>query len=319
MDKLQALRALVSVAEAGGFSKAARQLGVATSSITRLIDSLEDSLGTALLTRSTRRVTLTDAGAAYLEQVSRVLSDLDEADGSVSDTGAEAVGPLRVSLPATFARLQLSQHFTGFLRDNPRVSLDVVLSDAYIDLATERIDVAVRIGTPSSQPQLIARVLVEHHRYVVASPSYLKRNGTPVRPEQLAGHECLRFNYQVGPQRWSFLSPEQESCHVEVQGRLAANSSDILREAALDGLGIALLAEWLVREDVQAGRLKRLFAGYEINPQEQNTCVYAAYLPNRRHSRKVQAFLEFLQTHLTKAGRVDPDEPQRSENQRIQA
>ncbi|WP_028604083.1 LysR family transcriptional regulator [Ottowia thiooxydans] len=300
MDKIQALRAFVDVAESGGFSKAARRLGVATSSITRLIDSLEASLGTALLTRSTRQVTLTDAGAAYLEQVSRVLSDLDEADGSVSDTGVEAVGPLRVSLPVTFARLHLSPHIASFLLENPRVSLDIVLSDAYVDLASERIDVAVRIGSPASQPQLIVRTLAEHQRYVVASPEYLERYGTPHKPEQLSDHQCLRFNYQAGPQRWSFLRPDGGIHHEEIHSRLAANNADILRGAVLDGLGIALLAEWLVRDDVQTGRLKRLFQDYQINPQDQNTCVYAAYLPNRRHSRKVQAFLNFLQWHLTK-------------------
>jgi len=300
MDKLQALRAFMDVAESGGFSKAARRLGVATSSVTRLIDALEVSLGTALLTRSTRQVTLTDAGAAYLEQISRVLSDLEEADGSVSDTGAEAVGPLRISLPVAFARLCLAPHIAGFLRENPRVSLDLVLSDAYVDLASERIDVAVRIGTPAMQPHLIVRRLAEHQRYVVASPEYLKQHGTPGAPEELIGHECPRFAFQTGPQHWAFLAPDGNVRHVEVQGRLAANSADILREAALGGLGIVLLAEWLIGEDVRAGRLRRLFGDYEINPQEQGVCVYAAYLPNRRHSRKVQAFLDFLQRRLTR-------------------
>lgn len=300
MDKLHALRAFLDVAESGGFSKAARRLGVATSSVTRLIDGLEESLGTALLTRTTRRVTLTDAGAAYLEQVSRVLSDLEEADGSVSDTGTEAVGPLRVSLPATFARLCLAPHIASFLRENPRVSLDLVLSDAYVDLVSERIDVAVRIGTPALQPQLIVRNLAEHRRYVVASHAYLQRHGTPLIPEELSKHECMRFSYQPVPQRWSFRHRDGQLQHVEVQGRLAVNNSDILREAVLDGGGISLLAEWLIREDVRVGRLRRLFEDYEINPQEHSVCVYAAYLPNRRYSKKVQVFLDFLQMQLTK-------------------
>ncbi|CAB3857869.1 HTH-type transcriptional regulator DmlR [Achromobacter aegrifaciens] len=298
MDKLQALRVFLDVAESGGFSKTARRLGVATSSVTRLIDTLEASLGTALLTRSTRRVTLTDAGVTYLEQVSRVVSDLEEADGSVSDVGAVAVGPLRVSLPVTFARLCLGPYISGFLRENPRVSLDLVLSDAYVDLAAERIDVAVRIGTPDLQPQLIVRKLAEHRRYVVASHEYLERHGTPTAPEELTQHDCLRFAHQAGPQRWSFLRGDDKVQHVEVQGRLAANNSDMLREAVLDGQGIALLAEWLIREDVRAGRLRRFFEDYEVNPQEQSVCVHAAYLPNRRHSKKVQVFLDFLQMRL---------------------
>ena len=299
MDKLQALRAFMDVAQSGGFSKAARRLGVATSSVTRLMDGLEASLGTALLTRTTRQVTLTDAGAAYLEQVERVLSDLDEADASVADTGTEAVGPLRVSMPVTFGRLCLGPHVAGFLRQHPRVSLELVLSDTYVDLASERIDVVVRIGTPASQPQLIVKRLAGHHRFVVASHEYLERCAVPASPAELAGHECLRFAYQTGPQRWSFLRADEVE-QVEVNGRLAANSSDVLREAVLGGCGIALLPDWLIEADVQAGRLRRLFEEYDVNPQEQAISVYAAYLPNRRNSRRVHAFLDFLQAHVAK-------------------
>lgn len=295
MDKLQALRAFMDVAQTGGFSKAAQRRGVATSSVTRLIDGLEASLGVALLTRSTRQVALTDAGAAYLEQITRLLSELDEADASVADGGAEAVGPLRVSVPVTFGRLCLGPHVAHFLRDHPRVSLELVLSDAYADLAAERIDVAVRIGVPDNAPQLIVRELAEHRRYVVASPQYLRCHGTPAQPADLGLHECLRYAYQAGPQRWSFLLGGEE-LGVEVNGRLAANSGDMLRDAALGGAGIALLSHWLVEDDVQAGRLQRLFADHEINPREHRVSIHAAYLPNRRHSRKVHAFLDFLQT-----------------------
>ena len=301
MDKLQALRAFVEVAHTGGFSKAAQRRGVATSSVTRLIDGLETSLGVALLTRSTRQVALTDAGAAYLEQIARLLSDLDEADGSVSDAGAEPVGPLRVSVPVTFGRLCVGPHIADFLRAHPRVSLELVLSDAHVDLAAQRIDVALRIGTPEQHPGLIVRPLAAHRRFVVASPQYLACHGTPARPEDLALHECLRFAYQAGAQRWSFLRQGQEQ-GVDIQGRLAANNGDMLREAALAGCGIALLAQWLVGDDVRAGRLQRLFADYEINPQDQQVSIHAAYLPNRRHSRKVHAFLEFLQQCLALDG-----------------
>ena len=275
-------------------------MGVATSSVTRLMDALEESLGSALLTRTTRQVTLTDAGAAYLEQVTRVLSDLDEADGSIADTGAEAVGPLRVSMPVTFGRLCLGPHVAGFLEAHPRVSLELVLSDAYVDLAADRIDVAVRIGTPANQPHLIVKHLAEHHRYVVASHAYLERRGVPSLPEELSHHECLRFAYQAGPQRWSFGLPDKVT-HVEVNGRLAVNNSDVLRESVLSGLGIALLPQWLVHDDVRAGRLRRLFEGFSVNPQDQTVCVYAAYLPNRRHSRRVRVLLEFLQERVVTA------------------
>jgi DNA-binding transcriptional LysR family regulator len=298
MDKLLALKAFVAVAESGGFSKAARRLGVATSSVTRMADALEASLGTALLTRSTRQVTLTDTGQAYLEQVARVLADLDEADDSVADTGAEPVGPLRVSLPVTYARLCLGPHVANFLHAHPRVSLDLVLSDAMLDLASERIDVAVRIGVPIAEPNLVVRRLGEHHRFVVASHDYIARAGVPTVPQDLAEHQCLRFSYQPGPQRWAFVQQGKPDEHVEVGGRLRVNNSDVLREAVLGGLGIALLPQWLIGNDVRSGRLLRLLEGWDVNPQQESVCVYAAYLPNRRHSRKVQTLLEFLQLHV---------------------
>jgi len=293
MDKLAALRTFVTVAETGGFSKAARQLGVATSSLTRLVDALEEQLGTSLLTRTTRAVLLTDSGRTYLEQIGPLLSELEQADESISDQGGVAVGPLRVSVPVTFARLFLGPHIPRFLSEHPRVSLDMDLSDTIVDLAGDRVDVAVRIGVPEHQAGLIVRRLCDHERYLVASPAYLEAHGRPQSPQELADHDCMRFSYRLGPQRWTFLKGD-ECQRVDIRGRLSANSSDILREAVLGGQGFALLAEWLVGEDVKAGRLTRLFPDWQINPLNDDVSVYAAYLPNRRNSRKVQAFIEFL-------------------------
>lgn len=301
MDKLSALRAFAEVAETGGFSKAAKRLQVATSSVTRLVDALELSLGATLLTRSTRQVTLTDAGRVYLEQVSRVLAELVAADDSVADTGGEVVGPLRISMPVTYGRLCLGPHIATFLATYPRITLDLVLSDAYLDLATERIDVAVRIGAPIDQPNQVVRKLGEHHRFVVASHDYVQRMGAPLTPQDLLAHECLLFAYQPGRQRWTFLR-NAESERVDIGGRLVVNSSDVLREAVLGGAGIALLPEWLVRDDVSSGQLQRFFEDWKVNPQEETVCVYATYLPNRRHSRKVQALLAFLQERVGPAG-----------------
>lgn len=258
MDKLVALKAFVAVAETGGFSKAARQLGVAPSSLTRLLDSLEQQLGNALLTRTTRAVTLTDSGRIYLEQIGPLLSELEQADGSISDQGGVAVGPLRVSVPVTFARLFIGPHVHRFLKEHPRVSLDMDLSDTIVDLGSDRVDVVVRIGVPEHQSGLIVRRLSEHQRFIVASPAYLAEHGRPQMPEQLSDHDCMRFSYRQGPQRWTFV--RQGECQkVDIKGRLSANSSDILRDAVLGGQGIALLPEWLVSEDVSAGKLVGCF------------------------------------------------------------
>lgn len=300
MDKFLAVKTLLEVADAGGFSKAAQRLGVATSSVTRLMDSLEASLGTALLTRTPRKVSLTDAGIAYVEQVSKVLDDLAEADDSVFDSGASPVGALRIAVPSTYSRLCLAPHLAAFLAEHPRVFLDVVVSDHFVDLAVERIDVAVRIGLAERDANLIVRKLADNPRHVVASREYLRRHGTPRTPAELAGHECLRFAYGGGyrsRQVWTFQR-DGEPQPVEVRGRLLSNSLDVLLEAALAGSGIALLPQWQVAAEVRAGRLTRLFEPFDARPQAGDAVVYAAYLPNRRQSSKVRALLQFLEPRL---------------------
>jgi DNA-binding transcriptional LysR family regulator len=296
MDKLEALKAFREVANLGGFSKAALRLRVATSSVTRLIDSLEESLGAPLLTRSTRKVTLTDTGAAYLEQVSRLLAELAEADESVADTGTEPVGPLRVCMPVTYGRLFFGPRLASFLETHPRVTLDLILSDLSVDLTAERIDLAVRVGESWKEPNLKIRKLGEQHLFVVASHEYLARRGVPASPGKLSDHECMRYSNQLG-QRWKFVRGDEVE-RVEVSGRLTVNSSGVVREAALGGHGIALLPEWLVAEDIRSGRMRRLFEEHQVNPGDETAGVYAAYLPNREHSRKVQALLAFLEREI---------------------
>lgn len=300
MDKFLAIKTLLEVADAGGFSKAAQRIGVATSSITRLMDSLEASLGTALLTRTPRKVSLTDAGIAYVEQVAKVLDDLAEADESVFDSGASPVGALRISVPSTYSRLRLAPHLAAFLSENPRVFLDVVVADHFADLALDRIDVAIRIGLADRDASLIVKKLADNPRYVVASHDYLERNGTPQTPQDLAEHECLRFAYGGGyrtHQTWTFRR-EDAGQRVDVHGHLLSNNLDILLEAVMAGRGIALLPEWQVAADIRAGRLLRLFEHFDASPQAGDAVVYAAYLPNRRQSSKVRALVQFLETRL---------------------
>lgn len=300
MDKFLAVKTLLEVADAGGFSKAAQRLGVATSSVTRLMDSLEASLGAALLTRTPRKVSLTDAGLAYVEQVSKVIDDLAEADESVFDSGAAPVGSLRVSVPSTYSRLCLAPHLAAFLAEHPRVVLDVVVGDQFVDLAVDRIDVAIRIGFAERDANLVVKKLADNPRYVVASEDYLRRSGTPQTPADLAGHECLRFAYGGGyraRQIWTFERDGVEE-RVDVRGHLLSNNLDMLFEAAVAGRGIALLPAWQVAAEIRAGRLMRLFASFDARPHSGDAVVYAAYLPNRRQSSKVRAFVQFLESRL---------------------
>lgn len=293
MDKLGALRAFVEVAEAGGFSSAARRLDLATSSVMRSVDSLEKELGTVLLNRSTRQVTLTDAGNSYYAKAKKLLEDLADADASVSDRSSEPSGPLRVSVPVAFGSRRIAPSLAGFLRKYPKLELDLKLSDAFVDLISERIDVAIRLGEVAAMADVVSRRVGVFARYLVASSDYLDRAGYPASPDELIDHECLRFTYTTEPQVWTF-SRDKEEKRVPVTGRLKANSSEVLREAALDGMGLALLPDWLVMPDVQSGALTRLFAEFEAGPNDARAVVSALYLPNQRGSRRVNAFIDFV-------------------------
>lgn len=300
MDKLLALNTLLEVADAGGFAKAAQRLGVATSSVTRLMDALERAVGTALLTRTPRRVSLTDAGAAYVERISKVLDELADADESILDSGATAAGSLRVTVPSSYNRMVLAPHLVAFLEAYPRVALDVLVADHFVDLALERIDVAVRIGLPSEHPNLVVKQLTENPRFVVAGLAYLERAGMPLTPADLDRHECLRISYggsYRARQMWTFARDDEVE-KVNVRGRLISNSLDMLLEAVLAGHGIALLPDWLVGEHLDTGRLTRCFANYCVTPLSGDAVVYAAYLPNRRQSTKVRALLQFLEARV---------------------
>lgn len=301
VDKLAALKALKEVVDAGGFSSAARRLGVATSSVTRLVDALESSLGQTLLTRTTRNILLTEAGRAYMDQITRILADLAQADQSILDSGTQPAGTLRVSVAATYSRLRLAPVFAAFLQAHPGVVLDIDDSDRYLDLATAQIDVAIRIGTVDRDKGLVVRKLAESPRFIVASPAYLDAHGAPPHFSSLSEHNCLRFAYGLGsrltPQKWTF-SQQDTQASVEVSGTLVVNDLDMLLQAALTDRGIALLPQWLVQPELREGRLTRLFADFQVCPPVGNAVIYAAYLPNRRYSSKVRAFLRFIEAHV---------------------
>lgn len=296
MDFFAALRAFVAVVDDGGFAKAARKMGMATSSVTRQVNALEGHLSTQLLNRSTRSVTLTHAGETYYEQASRILGDLEEANRSVSEADGMPYGLLRVSLPVAFTRLHLAPAIPEFLRACPDIELDVMMTDSVVNLVEERVDLAIRIGSLESS-SLIARKIAPHRRVVCASPDYLGEHGEPRTPLDLAEHVCLAFSYSTGHQIWRFAGPAGEE-EVQVKGNLRANNSEVLREAAIGGSGVVLAPTWLVGGDLGAGRLRAVLTDWDANPGGTDTAIYAVYLPNRRGSKKVLAFIDFIRARF---------------------
>jgi DNA-binding transcriptional LysR family regulator len=298
MDKLQGLAAFVAVVEAGGFSPAARARGVAPSSLTRLVDALEAELGTTLLNRSTRAVAPTEAGRAYYASATRVLDELAAADAAVAGRDREPAGVLKMTAPVAFGRLHLAPLLPDFLARCPLIELDVSLSDGVVDLGAADLDVALRLG-PVGDPALVARRLADDRRVLCAAPGYLDAVGRPTAPAELARHVCLSFAYAPGRQAWR-LAPVHggEAVTVEVRGPLRSDNAEVLREAALAALGIALLPDWLVGADVSAGRLEVVLPGWRAEParagRTEPAGIHALYLPNRRGAPKVRAFVAYL-------------------------
>lgn len=297
MDKFLALKMFVETVRCGGYSAAARKLGIATSSVTRQVAALEADLGAALLNRSTRHNSPTDAGLAYFDRAVAILEALNVADSTVADRGGEARGRLRISVPVEFGRRVIAPHIGRFLEKYPELEVSLSLSDEIVDLFKERIDLSVRLGTAVSSDEIVCKPVGEFERWVVGSPDYLMRMSLPQKPQDLVEHACLRFDYG-GPNRdWQFRQGD-EHFTVPVTGRLQSNNADILREAALGGQGLALLADWLVMEDVREGRLTRLLPQFHANPGNANATINVMFLPNHRGSSRIKVFVEFLREIL---------------------
>ncbi|AZD80275.1 LysR family transcriptional regulator [Pseudomonas chlororaphis] len=297
MDKLLALKMFVETVRCGGYSSAARKLGLSTSSVTRQVAGLESELGASLLNRTTRNTSVTLAGQAYFDKAVAILEAIDEADASVADRGSEAQGHLRASVPVEFGRRIIAPHLGRLLERHPGLEISLSLSDRVSDLISERIDVSVRLGSSVVSDDIVSKKIGDFQRWVVASPDYLARTGLPRQPSDLLEHQCLRFDYGGVHQDWTFQRDEEPQ-RLGVQGRLQSNNADILREAALAGGGVALLADWLVRDDVGQGRLTRVLEQYEVNPGTASTCINALYLPNHRGSSRINVFIEFLEEIL---------------------
>lgn len=301
MDKLLALKMFVQAVDSKGFSSAARQLGLATSSVTRMIDGLEAELGAVLLNRSTRQISLSDAGAAYYLKAREVLSAVAEADASVTDRGEVPAGHLRISVPVAFGRRLIAPHIASFLKHYPQLVLDMTLSDDIVELLDERVDLSIRLGSAAAMDGVVSRPVGHFRRRVVANAEYLKTRGFPEHPMDLLRHECMRFSYGPKQQVWTFLNDGEET-RVPVEGRFKSNNAEVLREVALAGGGVALLPDWLVDDDIGGGQLTSLFESFVVNPNDASSAISALYLPNHRGSRRVNAFIDFISELLGPEG-----------------
>jgi len=240
MDTLLSIKVFVQVVEAGSFTVAAERLGISRAMVSKHIQQLEDRLGIRLLNRTTRRLSLTEAGTAYYERCGAVFEALDEADVAATQFASTPKGTLKVNAPVPFGTHHLYPAIADFLRTYPEVRLDLTLQDQMVDLVREGVDVALRIGQLEDS-SLVARRLAPARLVVCGAPAYFERHGTPRTPDDLKRHNCLGYAYAESPEIWRFSGRDGEQA-VQVSGNIRANNGEVLRAAAIDGLGLRTAA-----------------------------------------------------------------------------
>jgi DNA-binding transcriptional LysR family regulator len=298
MDTLDAMAIFMRVVERGSFSAVAREIGLSQPTISKHITALEKRLGGRLFARSTRNLCLTDEGQRYYEHCRQILAAVDSAEHSFQ-TGQERVaGPLRIASSGSFGRIQIAPRLHGFLQQHPDVTIDLQLSDENVDLVSEGIDVAVRIGELKDS-SLVARQIGLTRRRVFAAPTYLEQHGVPATPDDLRFHNCLVFNQLEHFDSWSFEHGGQWS-RVQVKGNVRSNNSESIRQMVLSGLGLSLSPSWLFREDLQAGRVLALLEGHTPS----SLPIHAVFPQDRRQSARVRAFTDYLRDAFAVDGDV---------------
>ena len=288
MDKLNSIRAFTKVVQHSSFAAAARDLRLSRSAVSKHVIELEQELGGQLLSRTTRSVTATENGQAYYERCLAILSDLEEADLSATRLQAEVHGLLRINAPMSFGTLHLARAVADFMEKYPDLRIQLLLSDQQVDPVQEGFDVTLRIADlPSSS--MIARRIAPARRAICASPSYLARHGTPKHPDDLRGHACLTYGHLATGNQWKLTGPDGDHW-IAIPWTLCTNNAEVLRDAAVQGRGIALLPTFIAGADFQQGRLATILPGY----QAPEISIYAIYPATRHLSLKVRVFIDFL-------------------------
>jgi DNA-binding transcriptional LysR family regulator len=288
IDVVMSMRVFTAVVDAGSFTGAADKLALSRGMATRYVAQLEEHLGVRLLHRTTRKLSLTEAGNDYNERAIQVLAMVAEAESSVAQEASVPRGTLRVSSSNAFGARHLGPAITEYLQRYPGVQVDITLNDRVVDLVEEGFDVAIRVAT-KIDPGLVARKLAHTRLVACASPGYLKKHGVPKVPEDLVNHQCLTYAYVSSPNEWRFRRAGVEK-KILVSGGLCGNSGDILRSAAVEGLGITLQPDFLAYEALRERKLVRVLADWETDDH----AVFAVY-PNRKFlPPKVRSFIDFL-------------------------
>lgn len=292
MDRIDGLRAFVAVAGAGSFTGAASQLRISNKLVSKYVAALESRIGATLLHRTTRALSLTATGERYLPVARRALAAFDALEGVLDEDKGELSGSLRISAPATFGEMFITELTHDFVLLNPRVSIDMELTDRFVSLSAEAFDIAIRIGNPSDS-SMLSRKLGQTEAWVVASPAFLEQNGTPATPEELRDFRVIRDTNDSSLNRASFVVDGQ-AVSVPLQARISVNSAAAVCRLALAGEGLAIVPRFAVEAEVRAGRLHRLLQDYQTVRMD----IQALYSRQPFPVPRVTAYLDFLRSRL---------------------
>jgi DNA-binding transcriptional LysR family regulator len=288
MDKVMSMRVFSAVAKNGSFSDAAKKLSISKAMASKHVQNLENSLGVRLFNRTTRNLNLTDVGSAYYDKVDTILADIDETELAISQLNSEPKGKLKIMAQPSFGAFHLSRALSVYLRKYPEVTTEIELSNRTPDLVEDGIDLALYVGELNDS-SFVARKIASARRVICASPYYLKQNGTPLTPNDLAKHNCMIYAPRTALDEWEFINNNQK-IKVGISGDIQCNDGDALRIAAIQGCGIAQLPTYMVGLDIQAGRLNALLEEYE----PERLPVYAIYNHRKYLSAKIQTFIDFM-------------------------
>lgn len=289
MDRLTEMEAFAMVVDQGGFTDAARKMGVSKSAVSKHVSSLEARLGARLLNRTTRRVSPTEIGLAYYDRARRVLNDAGEADAMVNAMQSEPNGLLRISVATDFGVKHLSPVLAGFLHQFPEIQINMVLNNRYVELISEGFDLALRVGDLEDST-LRARKLATTSKRMIAAPSYLEKFGHPKRIDDLSDHKLLHYSNQSSGNLWKVTAPSGEKRQVRTGGWLTVNDGQSLLNAAKTGLGIAYLPSFLFEDALSRGDVVEVLPDLPYD----DLGIYAVYPPGRFTQPKVRAFIDFL-------------------------
>lgn len=288
LTETQELVVFHCVVKHSSYAKAAEELGLSPSGVSRIVTRLEERLGARLLQRTTRKLSLTEAGTAFHDRTNQILVDLADAEAELQNAVLHPRGNLRVSAPVVFGQLYVAPMLDELVARFPQMSVELSLNNRFVDLVEEGMDLAIRIGALQDS-RLIARRLCMNLRVLVASPSYLERHGVPRTPEDLSDHQCVLFSGFARPREWKLHGPDGP-VSVAVSGRVASNNLEVLTSAAKQGLGITLGATMSVGPALLSGDLRRVLPEYEF----ESTAIFALYPSARQLSTKVRAAVDFL-------------------------